>query len=99
MRVARVHVSLAAVVLGFLLSGNVHAGEPDGPPAVTCEATADCFNVDPCVGVVCDTSQTSGFCVYSPKDCNDADACTTDTCDAAGCQHAFIECDDGNACT
>ena len=32
-------------------------------------------------------------------DCDDQDACTTDTCGAAGCEHVPISVDDGNACT
>jgi uncharacterized repeat protein (TIGR01451 family) len=32
--------------------------------------------------------------------CDDADACTVDTCDAVlGCGHVAISCDDGNVCT
>ena len=32
-------------------------------------------------------------------DCDDHDACTTDTCGADGCEHAAISPDDGDACT
>ena len=33
------------------------------------------------------------------ENCDDANACTTDTCDyTLGCQHAAVECDDGNLC-
>ncbi len=32
-------------------------------------------------------------------DCNDNNACTTDTCNAGTCVHTAISCDDGNACT
>lgn len=33
------------------------------------------------------------------NDCNDADACTVDTCDAGMCSNAPVDCGDGNACT
>ena len=34
------------------------------------------------------------------SDCDDGDACTTDSCDPlTGCQHTAVDCDDGNACT
>ncbi|MFN8544789.1 MAG: S8 family serine peptidase [Candidatus Binatia bacterium] len=32
-------------------------------------------------------------------DCNDADACTTDTCTGCVCAHTAVSCSDGNACT
>lgn len=35
----------------------------------------------------------------SAADCNDNDACTTDTCVNNQCQHAAVNCDDGNPCT
>ena len=53
--------------------------------------------IDGCVG--CSTA----------ADCNDSNACTTDTCDAGACAHAAIsgcvpcttaaDCNDSNACT
>lgn len=33
------------------------------------------------------------------SDCNDNNACTTDTCNAGTCSHTAVSCDDGNACT
>ena len=36
----------------------------------------------------------------SNADCDDGDACTTDTCNADGsCGHAAVSCDDGDSCT
>jgi hypothetical protein len=32
-------------------------------------------------------------------DCNDGNACTTDTCSGGSCSNTPINCDDGNACT
>jgi kumamolisin len=32
-------------------------------------------------------------------ECDDANACTTDVCNAGACTHTPINCDDGNACT
>jgi hypothetical protein len=38
--------------------------------------------------------------VYTPVDCDDQDACTTDTCDpATGCVYTPVDCDDDDACT
>ena len=33
-----------------------------------------------------------------PADCDDADACTTDTCDAGSCTNTPVDCDDGVFC-
>ncbi|MBI5610599.1 MAG: hypothetical protein HY902_17115, partial [Deltaproteobacteria bacterium] len=43
----------------------------------------------------------AGVCaVTASVDCNDGDACTTDTCDAlVGCVHKQANCSDGNPCT
>ncbi len=40
-------------------------------------------------------------CFGNAKNCDDNDACTTDTCDlVGGCQHAVtVSCDDSNACS
>ncbi len=35
----------------------------------------------------------------TPADCDDADACTIDTCDNGQCQNTAIPCDDGDGCT
>jgi hypothetical protein len=43
----------------------------------------------------------NGECVFTPKDCDDGDPCTTDFCDGQGnCQSLPISCDpDGDPCT
>lgn len=41
-----------------------------------------------------------GGCVHEPLSCDDADACTADSCDpASGCLNNPISCDDGDFCT
>ena len=61
-----------------------------------------CDDGDPCtdVGGVC----KAGKCAAAPLTCDDANPCTTDTCDAAnGCKNTVegkdTACDDSNACT
>ena len=34
-----------------------------------------------------------------PTECDDADSCTTDTCDAGACAFTPVACDDGDGCT
>jgi hypothetical protein len=42
----------------------------------------------------------TGTCTHTPVDCDDGDACTTDSCDpATGCVYTPIRCGDGDACT
>ncbi len=60
-----------------------------------------CDDGDKCKGG--ETCQ-SGTCTGgSPVNCNDANPCTADVCDALlGCQHKMLDgkfCDDGNSCT
>ena len=55
-------------------------------------------------GQVCNGAEicnlTLGCQTGTPLDCNDANACTADSCDPTlGCQHSTVSCDDGNACT
>jgi hypothetical protein len=69
-----------------------------------CTGNANCADGDLCTGLeICDIppGETSGVCVSgAPLDCDDGDACTTDSCDAIlGCLHETIVCDDGNGCT
>jgi hypothetical protein len=57
-------------------------------------------------GTVCNGAETcqTGVCIPgTPLNCDDANACTADTCDpTAGCQHAGVangtSCADGNVC-
>ncbi len=83
----------------------------DGNPCTndTCDAQTGCVykvNSAPCDdGSVCTTQDAcgGGACVGSaPKDCDDKNPCTTDSCDPKnGCSHTNNDkvCDDGDACT
>ena len=69
----------------------VESSVADGTP---CGAT------DPClIAAHCE----SGACVGTPRDCDDGNVCTLDTCEAGECLHApgtdGTACDDGNSCT
>jgi hypothetical protein len=59
-----------------------------------------CTDNDVCNGLETCDSET-GLCqLGNDLDCDDADACTADNCDALeGCAHAEIDCDDLAACT
>jgi hypothetical protein len=66
-----------------------------GSPAATCAAASTV-----CMPQHCDTG--TGACVLTPLTCDDANPCTTDSCDPVnGCVHTQLTgiCDDGNACT
>jgi hypothetical protein len=58
-----------------------------------------CGNV--CTGDACNTPVCNGgVCGTEAVNCDDNNACTTDTCDpVTGCAHTQISCDDSNACT
>jgi MYXO-CTERM domain-containing protein len=65
-----------------------------------CLTDAECRegNGDLCTSPSCNV--TTQLCVETVIDCDDADACTVDACEADGsCSHAARDCDDGNACT
>jgi hypothetical protein len=76
---------------------------------VACEPERGCVAVNlegACSdGSLCtlDDVCVDGDCVGgAPRDCDDGNPCTTDTCDASlGCDHAqnTLDCDDGVACT
>ena len=60
-----------------------------------------CQDGDSCTGL--DTCAAGG-CQGTPIDCDDENACTTDSCDtgSGGCQHAPLDvgsCEDGDPCT
>ena len=59
---------------------------------------AVCDDEDPCT--VDDRCGESG-CSGTPRDCDDGNGCTFDSCDASGCTHDFVNigCDDGDLCT
>ena len=54
-------------------------------------------------GKICTSADRcqAGACGGTPRSCDDANACTTDSCSeaAAGCVHKPVPCDDGNLCT
>ena len=65
---------------------------PSGTPCPDADA---CNGAETCQGIACVAGKA--------PDCNDKDACTTDSCDAAtGCKHVALadgaSCGDGNAC-
>ena len=68
------------------------------PGCVTCNGDEECLDANVCNGV---ETCSGGVCQAGTNlDCNDADACTVDSCDPTdGCQHAPLTCDDGAACT
>ncbi len=70
-----------------------------GSCSVECTSAADCQNGNACDGM--ETCSTNGQCrPGTALDCNDMDACTTDSCDmTAGCQNVAITCDDMTSCT
>ena len=53
--------------------------------AAACDIDADCLTFDPChVNVRC----VAGICLSDPKNCDDGNACTIDSCDPIrGCVH------------
>ena len=71
------------------VAGVQHAPVQDG---------TDCGDGDYCNGA--ETCQT-GTCTAGPAlDCDDNDACTTDSCEpTTGCHYAIVVCSDGDACT
>ncbi len=63
------------------------------------DAGAGSHLTTPAAGVSLAASFTAS-CVDGTVSCNDANPCTTDTCDPAlGCLHTPTICNDGNACT
>jgi len=72
-------------------------GIPDSLDNCRCVANADQVDVDADgVGDACDPG------CHTDAECNDQNACTTDTCHSQGdgfCVNAPISCDDGDGCT
>jgi concanavalin A-like lectin/glucanase superfamily protein/slime mold repeat-containing protein len=68
------------------------------PGCRPCNGNEECLDADQCNGA---ETCTGGICQPGTAlNCDDADACTIDTCDPTdGCQHAALTCDDGVACT
>lgn len=61
----------------------------------------DCTGGSKCVLPDCDrNSLNSNGCLNTAKNCDDHNACSTDTCaSATGCSYAALDCDDDDACT
>ncbi|MBO6936269.1 MAG: hypothetical protein JJ863_14940 [Deltaproteobacteria bacterium] len=70
-----------------------------GSCSVECTSAADCQNGNACDGA--ETCSVNGQCRSgTAPDCNDMNACTTDSCDmSAGCQNVAITCNDTTSCT
>ena len=70
-----------------------------GVCSVECTSAADCQDGNACNGM--ETCSGNGQCRSgTPPDCDDSNACTTDSCDmASGCQNDAITCDDSTSCT
>jgi hypothetical protein len=64
---------------------------------LACNEAADCDDGDACNGA---EDCTDGACLAgTPLDCDDSNACTTDSCENGACTHGFVSCEDGNVCT
>ncbi|MFT7621325.1 MAG: cytochrome c [Myxococcota bacterium] len=72
-----------------------------GPaPAGCCAQDIDCDDGNACNGA--ETCGAGGACLAGTSaGCDDANPCTTDSCDPAsgGCSNSPTDCDDANACT
>lgn len=69
-----------------------------GPDCSTgCTADAQCDDADACNGM--ETCVGNACQPGTPLDCNDGNACTTDSCSAGVCSHDALYCDDADACT
>ncbi len=65
-----------------------------------CGCDTGCDDGDACNGIETCRDGTNECLDGTPLDCDDEDACTTDTCaPSTGCQHIPLDCDDGRGCT
>ena len=55
-----------------------------------------CFSTDPCIIAACGPSS---ICIQTLVNCDDGDACTTDSCINGQCTNNPINCDDPDPCT
>ncbi|MGH9869646.1 MAG: LamG-like jellyroll fold domain-containing protein [Candidatus Polarisedimenticolia bacterium] len=66
--------------------------------ALTCSQDSECADGNLCNGI--ETCVASTCQAGTPLDCDDADACTTDSCDPVdGCSSVAVDCGDGDLCT
>lgn len=74
------------------------AADGKGGTLVAAADGAPCTAAHACVVALC----KAGECTGEPRDCDDGDGCTADSCiPASGCSHAPVDgsCEDGDACT
>ncbi|MBN8611849.1 MAG: hypothetical protein J0L92_14740 [Deltaproteobacteria bacterium] len=65
-----------------------------------CENDGDCSEGDGDLCTEPSCNLTTGICAETATDCDDADACTVDACEADGsCSHTALDCDDADECT
>ncbi len=80
-------------------TGCSHVAAADGS---SCEDGDACTGPDTCIGGACKAGGDICQCTKD-ADCDDSNACTTDSCDVAKstCNHTGLSggCDDGDACT
>lgn len=74
----------AAAIEGPAAVGSCTDGKDNDCDLTTDGADAGCASGDEC---------------NDPTDCDDDDACTTETCVAGACGHVAVVCDDSNGCT
>lgn len=89
---AAVLASLGLPACGSRSELDVPAPRADGQPTQACRSDAECVSVNACQREVCQ----AGACVaVQPPNCDDADPCTVDGCDAAtgACSHAPLTAD------
>jgi len=97
---AEVTAGIVTIVASYS-GGTAHIGDSDIPNVESAGTAiqvqiAACVATDACDSVAC----VNGVCVHTPVDCDDGNACTTDSCDAVnGCQNTPIVCNDDDACT
>ena len=98
-----IHLTAALVELRTIRVQGTFEGETtcvgtsvDDPSTIGCSDGNACNGLETC-------NPTDGTCEHGvPPNCNDQNACTTDSCSAAsGCTHVDLTatCDDGNGCT
>lgn len=75
----------------------------EGEPCATIDLCSEKAGSCSCTAKDADGFCTTATCKAPPKDCDDEDPCTNDTCDPVnGCEHtdsSGVPCDDDNLCT
>ena len=80
-------------------SGLCGARDATGRSLCACKGAGDCTAPRNACDLV--TCTPAGTCLSTPKNCNDNNACTIDSCDprTGACINTTIDCDDNDACT